>query len=129
MHSGNAKFCSLGEVVVKSIDDKEELDATDGSFDILGFTAEEKSAIWKITAAIMHSGNAKFKNKPREEQAEADGQEAGDKVGFLLGVNSDEWYKALCSPKVKLLTKSTMLSVPLLRVSLVVFSTGFLLSL
>ena len=99
------KFCSLGEVVVKSIDDKEELDATDGSFDILGFTQDEKSAIWKITAAIMHSGNAKFKNKPREEQAEPDGQEAGDKVGFLLGVNSDEWYKALCSPKVKVGTE------------------------
>ena len=30
------KYNSLGEIKVKSIDDKEELDATDSSFDILG---------------------------------------------------------------------------------------------
>ena len=29
-------YCSIGEITVKSIDDKEELEATDGSFDILG---------------------------------------------------------------------------------------------
>jgi len=32
------KYCSLGEIKVASINDKEELDATDSSFDILGFT-------------------------------------------------------------------------------------------
>merc|ERR1711990_788590 len=99
------KFCSLGEVVVKSINDKVELEATDESFDILGFSPDEKSAIWKITAGIMHSGNAKFKNKPREEQAEPDGTEAGEKLGFLFGVNPDDWYKALCNPKVKVGTE------------------------
>ena len=62
------KYCSLGEIVVKSIDDKEELDATDESFDILGFSQDEKNAIYKITAGLMHSGNCKFKCKPREEQ-------------------------------------------------------------
>ena len=36
------RFTSVGELTVKSIDDKEELDATDASFDILGFTQEEK---------------------------------------------------------------------------------------
>jgi len=51
------KWCSLGEIKVKSIDDTVELDATDESFDILGFSAEEKDAIYMITAAIMHSGN------------------------------------------------------------------------
>ena len=44
------KFCSMGEIKVKSIDDTVELEATDESFDILGFTQEEKNAIYKITA-------------------------------------------------------------------------------
>ena len=35
-------YSRVGEIVVKSICDKEELDATDESFDILGFTQEEK---------------------------------------------------------------------------------------
>ena len=99
------KYCSLGEVVVKSIDDKEELEATDSSFDILGFTQDEKNAIYKITAGIMHCGNAKFRNKQREEQAEPDGTESGDKLGFLFGISADEWYKAICNPKVKVGTE------------------------
>ena len=42
---------------------------------MLGFTQEEKNSIYKLTGAIMHHGNMKFKEKQREEQAEADGTE------------------------------------------------------
>lgn len=45
------------------------------AFDVLGFTQEEKNSIYKLTGAIMHYGNMKFKQKQREEQAEADGTE------------------------------------------------------
>lgn len=41
------------------------------AFDVLGFTEEEKSSVYKCTAAIMHMGEMKFKQ--RGEQAEADG--------------------------------------------------------
>ena len=50
-----------------SINDVEELDATDGSFDILGFDQEEKNAIYRITAGLMHGGNMKFKQKVLEK--------------------------------------------------------------
>ena len=63
----------------KSIDDKEELDATDESFDILGFAQSEKDDIYKIVGGLMWGSNMKFKNKQREEQAEADGLEDADK--------------------------------------------------
>ena len=43
---------------------------------MLGFTQEEKNGIYKMTGAIMHFGNMKFKKKQREEQAEADGTES-----------------------------------------------------
>lgn len=98
-------FVSQGEVSVASIDDSEELMATDVSeeagvamrgllktprspsnhalhsllsqsaFDVLGFTPEEKAGVYKLTGAIMHYGNMKFKQKQREEQAEPDGTE------------------------------------------------------
>ncbi len=45
------------------------------AIDILGFTAEEKIGIYKLTGAAMHHGNMKFKQKQREEQAEPDGNE------------------------------------------------------
>lgn len=45
------------------------------AFDVLGFTQEEKDDIYKITATVMHMGGMKFKQRGREEQAEADGTE------------------------------------------------------
>uniref|UniRef100_A0AAR2LF30 Myosin motor domain-containing protein n=1 Tax=Pygocentrus nattereri TaxID=42514 RepID=A0AAR2LF30_PYGNA len=92
---------SQGEITVKSIDDVEEFIATDTAIDILGFTADEKINIYKLTGAVMHHGNMKFKQKQREEQAEPDGTEVADKIAYLLGLNSADMLKALCYPRVK----------------------------
>ncbi|MED6274769.1 Myosin-6, partial [Characodon lateralis] len=94
-------FISQGETTVASINDSEELMATDDAFDVLGFTQEEKNSIYKMTGAIMHFGNMKFKQKQREEQAEADGTEDADKVAYLMGLNSADLIKGLCHPRVK----------------------------
>ncbi|XP_068524442.1 myosin-6, partial [Anas acuta] len=94
-------YVSQGEVTVASIDDAEELLATDSAFDVLGFTAEEKAGVYKLTGAIMHLGNMKFKQKQREEQAEPDGTEDADKSAYLLGLNSSDLLKGLCHPRVK----------------------------
>uniref|UniRef100_A0A670JSM9 Myosin heavy chain 2 n=1 Tax=Podarcis muralis TaxID=64176 RepID=A0A670JSM9_PODMU len=94
-------FVSQGEISVASINDQEELMATDEAIDILGFTAEEKTAIYKLTGAVMHYGNMKFKQKQREEQAEPDGTEVADKAAYLMNLNSADLLKALCYPRVK----------------------------
>uniref|UniRef100_A0A8C4MTQ0 Myosin-7 n=1 Tax=Equus asinus TaxID=9793 RepID=A0A8C4MTQ0_EQUAS len=94
-------FISQGETTVASIDDAEELMATDNAFDVLGFTSEEKNSMYKLTGAIMHFGNMKFKQKPREEQAEPDGTEEADKSAYLMGLNSADLLKGLCHPRVK----------------------------
>ncbi|XP_053086627.1 myosin heavy chain, fast skeletal muscle-like [Pangasianodon hypophthalmus] len=94
-------MCSQGQITVPSINDKEELIATDTAIDILGFSAEEKMGIYKFTGAVLHHGNMKFKQKQREEQAEPDGTEEADKVAYLLGLNSADMLKALCYPRVK----------------------------
>uniref|UniRef100_A0A8C7KQB8 Myosin motor domain-containing protein n=1 Tax=Oncorhynchus kisutch TaxID=8019 RepID=A0A8C7KQB8_ONCKI len=94
-------MCSQGQITVASINDKEELDATDDAITILGFSNDEKNSIYKLTGAVLHHGNLKFKQKQREEQAEPDGTEVADKIGYLLGLNSAEMLKALCYPRVK----------------------------
>ncbi|KAJ8389115.1 hypothetical protein AAFF_G00123210 [Aldrovandia affinis] len=94
-------FISQGEITVLSINETEELMATDSAIDILGFNAEEKLGIYKLTGAVMHHGNMKFKQKQREEQAEPDGTEVADKVAYLMGLNSADLLKALCYPRVK----------------------------
>ncbi|XP_032394093.1 myosin-1B [Etheostoma spectabile] len=94
-------FISQGELTVLSINDMEELMATDSAIDILGFSVDEKVGIYKLTGAVMHYGNMKFKQKQREEQAEPDGTEVADKVAYLMGLNSADLLKALCYPRVK----------------------------
>ncbi|XP_069367056.1 myosin-7-like [Paralichthys olivaceus] len=94
-------FISQGETQVASIDDAEELMATDNAFDVLGFTQEEKNSVYKLTGAIMHYGNMKFKQRQREEQADADGTEDADKSAYLMGLNSADLIKGLCHPRVK----------------------------
>ena len=52
------------------------------AIDILGFNTDEKSGIYKLTGAVMHHGNMRFKQKQREEQAEPDGTEGIKKALF-----------------------------------------------
>ncbi|KAJ8259168.1 hypothetical protein COCON_G00181800 [Conger conger] len=94
-------FCSQGVTTVENLDDGEELQGTDRAMDILGFSAEEKYGCYKIVGAIMHFGNMKFKLKPREEQAEADGTESADKASYLMGLSSADLIKGLLHPRVK----------------------------
>ncbi|TKC47994.1 hypothetical protein EI555_000281, partial [Monodon monoceros] len=94
-------FVSQGEVTVATIDDSEEQLATDNDTDILGLSSEEEVGIYKLTGAVMHYGNMKFRQKQREAQAEPDGTEVADKAGYLMGLNSAEMLKGLCCPRVK----------------------------
>lgn len=67
----------------------------------MGFTEEEKHNVYKIVAAVMHIGTMKFKQRPREEQCEADGTEEGERVAHLLGLNAADLYKNLTKPRIK----------------------------
>ncbi|XP_049529663.1 myosin heavy chain, muscle isoform X6 [Anopheles darlingi] len=92
---------SQGKITIPNVDDGEECLLTDEAFNVLGFTQEEKDNIYKITSAVMHMGRMQFKQKGREEQAEADGTEDGDRVAKLLGVVTDDLYKNLLKPRIK----------------------------
>ncbi|XP_052595887.1 myosin-15 [Peromyscus californicus insignis] len=118
-------ICSCGVVAVESLDDAEEFLATEvrlGTYwshqekedtashlflflqkaiDILGFLPDEKFGCYKIIGAIMHIGNLKFRQNPREEQLEADGTENADKAASLMGINSSELVKGLIYPRIK----------------------------
>lgn len=82
---------SQGEITVKSINDVKVFIATDTVIGILGFTAEEKLNIFKLTGAVMHHGNMKFKQKQIRLSRLSRSR---------LNLTSLR-LKALCSPKVK----------------------------
>ena len=49
---------------------------------VLGFEESEKMALYKCTGAVLHFGEMKFKQRPREEQAEADGTQGTKLIEF-----------------------------------------------
>ena len=66
--------------------------------------------MYKCTAAIMHFGNSQWKQRPREEQAEADGTEDCEKVAHLLDVDAAELIKGLLKPRIKVFARFVCLS-------------------
>ena len=95
------KFISQGDIIVDGMDDKEEMKLTDEAFDIMGFEPEEKFDMFKLVAAIMHMGEMKFKQRPREEQAEIDTPDDAINAAFNFGINHEELLKALLKPRVR----------------------------
>jgi len=98
-------YVSQGKVTVASIDDNEELEFTDSAFDIIGFSNQEKWDCYKLTAAVMSSGEVHFKQKGRDDQAETDDMTYPRKVAELMGCNPDELMKCFCKPKIKVGTE------------------------
>jgi len=98
-------FINQGCLTVDNMDDGEEMRLVEESFVVLGFEDSEKFGLYKCTAAVLHFGEMKFKQRPREEQAEADGTQEAEKVAFLLGVNCSDMIKCLVSPRVKVGTE------------------------
>ena len=94
-------FVAQGMLTIDNVDDAEEMRMTDEAFDVLNFSAQEKLDLFKATGAIMHWGNSKWKQRPREEQAETDGTEECEKVSHLLGVDSADLIKGLLKPRIK----------------------------
>ena len=68
-------YVNQAETTINGVDDKEEFQLTDEAFDILNFSAEEKFDTYRICSGLMHQGEMKFKQRPREEQAEPDGED------------------------------------------------------
>uniref|UniRef100_A0A0K0CTS5 Myosin head n=1 Tax=Angiostrongylus cantonensis TaxID=6313 RepID=A0A0K0CTS5_ANGCA len=98
-------FIAQAELTIDGVNDAEEFKLTDEAFDILNFSAQEKMDCYRLMAAHMHMGAMKFKQRPREEQAEPDGQEDAEKAAAMYGIDVEKFLKALVSPRVKVGTE------------------------
>lgn len=78
--AGLYSMINQGVLTVDGIDDVAEMKDCWHAFEVLGFSADERLAFFKCTASILHFGEMKFKQRPREEQAEADGTAEAEKV-------------------------------------------------
>ncbi|KAL3097199.1 hypothetical protein niasHT_030194 [Heterodera trifolii] len=98
-------FIAQAELTIDGVNDTEEHQLTHEAFKVLNFTDSETHDVYRLVAGIMHMGNMKFKQRPREEQAEADGTEEAEKTARMYGANPEEFMKALLKPRVKVGTE------------------------
>jgi len=103
--SANYGFLSKGVSHVDRMDDHEEYKLTCDAIKVLGFTEEEHLMMWKLTAAVLNFSCMKFKQKPRDEQAEVVDPSDGERVSYLLSIPVGEFHKSLTKPKVKVGTE------------------------
>merc|ERR1719477_232482 len=61
--------------------------------------------MFKITSSILNFSNCKFKQKPRDEQAEVADTADGERVGHLLGLPVKDFHNSLIKPRVKVGTE------------------------
>jgi hypothetical protein len=47
---------------------------------------EQRPEIWKVTAAVMHFGTMKFKQRGREEQADPDGTQVSGRWTTIINL-------------------------------------------
>ncbi|KJH45354.1 myosin head [Dictyocaulus viviparus] len=71
------------------------------AFDIMKFSQKEKDELFAITAGIMHMGELKMKQRPREEQAELDNGYEGELACKLFNVDFEKFVSSLLKPRVK----------------------------
>ncbi|KAL7673070.1 hypothetical protein ACOME3_007940 [Neoechinorhynchus agilis] len=94
-------YVNRGSGKADTINDSQDMINTDKAIDVLGFSAGEKASIYRITAAVLIFGNAKWKQRNREEQAECDGTAECEKVAYLLEIDVHELMKCLLRPRIK----------------------------
>lgn len=94
-------FINQGMTAIDGVDDCQEMKDTKVAFDVLLFPEDQQIQLFKATAAVAIFGNTKWKQKPREEQAEFDGTDEIDRVATLLGLDQSELLKGLTKPKIK----------------------------
>lgn len=94
-------FLSHGMLPVPGVDEVAEFRATVNAMGIMGMTAEDLSAIFRIVSAVMLFGSMQFKQERNSDQATLPDNTVAQKVAHLLGLGVTEMTKAFLKPRIK----------------------------
>ena len=68
---------------------------------VMGFAEDESANLFKTIASILHFGNMQFSQSKRSEYADGIANNEGEVVAHLLGLNAQDFIKALLRPRIK----------------------------
>jgi len=101
-NAGMYKFVNQGLVKLDDHDDGERMRGTMKALDTIGVGEEQQLELFRAIVAAVLFGNTEWKQRPKEDQAELEGEtDLFEKIARLLGVESADLLRGLTRPKVK----------------------------
>jgi len=95
--AGDYHYANQGGCMqLKAINDKMDYKLNCESMKSVGFTEDERSAIWKTVSAILHLGNLEFVDDDQEQASVVNSDENLNVIAYLLGSEPRHVEKALC---------------------------------
>uniref|UniRef100_A0A668AY42 Myosin IIIB n=1 Tax=Myripristis murdjan TaxID=586833 RepID=A0A668AY42_9TELE len=95
-----SQHCKVMQDIVSSKLYKEQFDAIQDCFRIIGFTEEEVNSVYRILSAILNTGNIEFTaitSQHQTDKSEVPNSEALENAASLLSIGSEELQEALTS--------------------------------
>eukprot|EP00163_Fabomonas_tropica_P023567 TRINITY_DN4092_c0_g1_i1.p1 TRINITY_DN4092_c0_g1~~TRINITY_DN4092_c0_g1_i1.p1 ORF type:complete len:1363 (+),score=391.36 TRINITY_DN4092_c0_g1_i1:958-5046(+) len=103
------RYLSGGDLrPVEDIDDVADFAETIQAMELLGMNSEDRDAVFRVLAAILHLGNIVFVTKKSGDEEEAEAAECADTgddsplahAAALLQVDADALHQAMCTRKL-----------------------------
>ncbi|KAF7232777.1 hypothetical protein EG68_07882 [Paragonimus skrjabini miyazakii] len=95
------KYLSNGMLEIPGSDEQQAYRETTEAMNIMGISAEDQCAIFKIISAVLHLGNLDFRQERNSDQATLPDTSVAQKVSHLLGIPLNEMIKAFLKPRIK----------------------------
>lgn len=98
------EYLNKGLFSVDSIDDKAEFKNLMEAFQIMNFTSNDTTEIFKVLSIILHLGNIQFTNMANDKQAIIDpsSEKIVNIISKLLGVKNEDFKKLILTNKFKI---------------------------
>ncbi|XP_040215625.1 myosin-9 [Rana temporaria] len=95
------RFLSNGHVTIPGQQDKELFQETLEAMKIMGIPDEEQIGLLRVIAGVLQLGNIAFKKERNTDQASMPDNTAAQKVCHLLGINVNDFTRAILMPRIK----------------------------
>lgn len=95
------RFLSNGHVTIPGQQDKDLFQETLEAMKIMGIPDDEQIGLLRVVSGVLQLGNIAFKKERNTDQASMPDNTAAQKVCHLLGINVNDFTRAILMPRIK----------------------------
>ncbi|XP_053577348.1 myosin-9 [Bombina bombina] len=95
------RFLSNGHVTIPGQQDKDLFQETMDAMKIMSIPDDEQLGMLRVVSGVLQLGNIMFKKERNTDQASMPDNTAAQKVSHLLGINVNDFTRAILLPRIK----------------------------